>query len=100
MIGKDGQDLDFERLPKWEPIPDMGARSTALMAQNWELINMAGDILRSKDVLTEEDAEELRDIWQQTLDIEAEYEKVRAAEWLDNFTRAHGINPFDKRGAA
>lgn len=100
MIGKDGQELHFEPLDEWKPLDNLTARENALMAQNWALINMAGDICRSKDVLTEEDAEELRDIWQQTLDIEREYARSRDTSWLDWFSRQWGFDPFTKKPGA
>lgn len=92
MIGSNSDRLIAEKLRAWGDLDSLGPRSNALMRQNWQLINMAVDIC-NQDVISDEDAETLSDIWAQTVEIEREYASIREHEWFGKFTKAWGIDP-------
>lgn len=68
-------------LGPWVDIPEMSARGNDLMRRNWELIDQAAEIVNGCDGrVTPEQDELLKDIWEETLDIERKYAAERAIE--------------------
>lgn len=67
----------WPRLPEWGDLPCVSERANALMRKNWELINLASDLLAEGGVAPEI----LVDIWNETLSIERKYEAERAADF-------------------
>ena len=66
-------------LPEWVDLPNVSARTNALMYADWELINEAAAIL-ARPSLSPADVEQLQDIWTESLAVETRLARSRDEE--------------------
>jgi len=64
----------------WEDHPNLGERTNALLRECYLIADECARVVTDEDITDPDVLDEFRDLIQQSLDVEAKYERARAPE--------------------